>query len=105
MEIETLSELNEYISNGKPTVVKFYASWCKPCKDLNPVWEDLKILHPEVNFLTADADSAGELVDKYEVMSLPTVVTFQGGDVPWEFIGGASAATMTSAVESIAGSV
>lgn len=61
----------------KPTVIDFYASWCKPCKDLTPLLEKAKAQYGDkVKFMKVDVDDPNneQIVEQYEVSPIPTVV-------------------------------
>ena len=55
-------------------VLDFYADWCGPCQMLKPVIEEVKAEHPEVEFVPVNIDEEQEMAEKYEVMSIPTLV-------------------------------
>ena len=55
-------------------VLDFYADWCGPCQMLKPVLEQVEKEHPEVEFEAINIDEQQELAEKYEVMSIPTLV-------------------------------
>lgn len=67
---------------SKPTVIDFYASWCQPCKQLEPLIEKAKSEYGEqVNFLTVNVDDPNneQIIDQYGVSPIPTLV-FLGPD-------------------------
>ena len=55
-------------------VLDFYADWCGPCQMLKPVIEEVKAEHSEVEFVPVNIDEEQEVAEKYEVMSIPTLV-------------------------------
>jgi len=58
-------------SNNK-TVVKFTASWCKPCHNIQPFYEQKSTENPGYNFLLVDVDELDGIASKYNVAMLPT---------------------------------
>jgi thioredoxin 1 len=76
IEVESLEDLKKVLAEGKPVVLKFYASWCAPCKKIAPLFGELRSKYPELNFVAADADSAEEIVSKYEITGLPSTALF-----------------------------
>lgn len=56
-------------------ILKFFGSWCNPCKDLSKNLEDAGIEHKSI-----DVDENEELTEKYNVMSVPTIVVLDEDD-------------------------
>jgi putative thioredoxin len=75
-------------SQNIPVVVDFWATWCQPCKILDPVLEKL-ILEANGNLRLArvDTDDNPNLAIRYGVHSLPTIKAFSQGQVVSEFVG------------------
>lgn len=62
------------------TLIDFWASWCPPCKVMNPVVEELeKEFAGKVEFVKYDVDQNAEAAGKYGVMSIPTYVIEKDG--------------------------
>jgi len=62
---------------SKPTVLDFYASWCQPCKQLEPLIAKAKSEYGEqVNFVSVNVDDPNneQIVDQYGVSPIPTLV-------------------------------
>jgi thioredoxin 1 len=62
---------------GKPTVIDFYATWCQPCKQLEPLIEKAKTEYGEkVNFMSINVDDPNNeaLIEQYGVSPIPTLV-------------------------------
>lgn len=56
-------------------ILKFFGSWCNPCKVLSKNLEDAGIEHKSI-----DVDENKELTEKYNVMSVPTIVVLDEDD-------------------------
>lgn len=62
------------------TLVDFYADWCGPCKMIAPVLEDLASEYEgKVSIVKLDADAHPEVLSKYGVRGLPTLMMFDNG--------------------------
>jgi len=65
-----------------PVVVDFWASWCAPCVQFSPIFEQAAAgWEPRVRFIKVDADSTPNLSQKYGIRSIPTIALFHKGEV------------------------
>lgn len=65
----------------KPVMVDFYAEWCGPCKLAAPVIDKLSGEYNDKAVIAkVDVDENRELAQKYDVMSIPTVIIFKNGE-------------------------
>lgn len=70
----------DVLKSNKPVIVKFYLNGCPPCNRMKPVFENLASeLAGKVEFIEIEANSFGQLSDKYGIQSAPTFVFFAGG--------------------------
>lgn len=72
------NEFEKEIEKGK-VLVDFYASWCGPCKMLSPVIEDFSEKYSDIKFLKVNVDNELQLAQKFNVMSIPTLILFEDG--------------------------
>lgn len=59
-------------------VLYFTAEWCNPCQRTKPIAEEL-LKEGLVDFVFVDVDSEVELVQKFEIKSVPTYILIQDG--------------------------
>lgn len=77
----------EVLQSDKTVLIDFWASWCGPCKMLAPVIEELAEEVQDAKICKIDIDEQPELAEKYDVMSIPTLVVFKNGKVVRQAVG------------------
>ncbi len=77
----------EVLQSDVPVLVDFWASWCMPCKMLTPVIEELAEEAEGYKVGKVNVDEEPELARQYNVMSIPTVLVFKGGQVVKQSVG------------------
>ena len=71
---------SEVLKCDVPVVVDFWASWCGPCRMIAPVTEKLSGEYADrVKFCKLNVDENPEMARKYQVMSIPLLLFFEGG--------------------------
>lgn len=80
----------EVIKSDVPVIVDFKAEWCGPCKVLKSTVEEIAEERADVKVVSVDIDEEEDLVDEYEVFSIPCLVAFKGGSEVGRSIGLAS---------------
>jgi thioredoxin 1 len=82
IEINEETFENEVLQAKTPVVVDFSAVWCGPCKMLEPVVEELASdWDGQVKFVKLDVDHSPSIAMNYQVMGVPTLMLFKGGEV------------------------
>lgn len=93
---------NEVIKSEMPVVVDFWAPWCGPCRRLAPVTEKLADNYAgKVKFCKLNVDENPEMSMKYQVMSIPTVLFFKGGEQKDSSLGAVPEAMLQPKVEAL----
>lgn len=78
--------LNDLIKDGK-VLVDFFATWCGPCKMLGQELEELDSSRSDFKIVKIDVDDFPDLAREYGVMSIPTLVYFNNGQMIKKEIG------------------
>lgn len=78
--VKIVTEVSEIPQQGA-VVVDFFATWCGPCKRIAPFFEQLVDEYVGVTFLKVDVDESAELVDVYNIQSMPTFVFLKDGKI------------------------
>jgi thioredoxin 1 len=67
------------VSSAKKCLVDFYATWCGPCKAMNPVLESVETELGSDLIYKIDVDKNRDLVEKLGIRSVPTFIFFENG--------------------------
>lgn len=77
----TSAEFDELVlKNDKPVFVDFFATWCGPCKMMEPVLEKASEEVPDVDFVSIDTDEAEDLALSYGITNIPCMIFFKNGE-------------------------
>ena len=82
----TEKEFEEKVKSGK-VLVDCYAPWCGPCRMLSPVIDELAKEVTDYTFYKLNVDDAEEVAIKYGIMSIPTLLIFENGNLKNTMVG------------------
>ncbi len=81
-------------------VLDFGATWCRPCKKLDPIMEELAQQYEgKAKIRKVDVGVARGIAEKYRVLSVPQILFFKNGNVVEHFIGLVSKAKLVESFE------
>ncbi|MFH0971596.1 MAG: thioredoxin [Candidatus Micrarchaeota archaeon] len=69
----------EVLQSKEPVVVDYWASWCGPCRMMAPRFEELSNEMAGVKFAKLSTEESPEIAERFEVMSIPTIILFKDG--------------------------
>ncbi len=72
---DTIDEIEGY------ALVKFWASWCGPCKRYAPTFDKFAEENPAVKCFSIDAEKEQGLCEEYGVSSIPVTLVFKNGEL------------------------
>lgn len=84
-EVQYVNEADfqkEVLNEEKPVLVDFTAVWCQPCRMVDPIVKQLAAdWEGKVKVVKLDADQNPNLLTKYGVLGIPTLMLFRGGEI------------------------
>ena len=79
---------DEVEKSNEIVLVDFYADWCGPCKMMSPIIDEIAEENLEnVKVGKVNCDENMELTEKFEIMSIPTILVFKNGEITNRFVG------------------
>ena len=69
----------EVLQSELPVLVDFWAPWCGPCRMMGPIIEELAEENLELKVCKLNVDEASDIARKYEIESIPTLISFTNG--------------------------
>jgi thioredoxin 1 len=95
---------DDVLTSEKPVLVDFWATWCGPCKMVAPVLEEIAAEHPDkITVAKLDIDANPGVARDYQIMSIPTMILFQGGKPVKQIVGAKPKAALLTDLSDVLG--
>lgn len=92
------SEFDRLVESNDHVLADFYADWCGPCQMMEPTIENLA-KNTDATVVKVDVDEGTSVASRFDVASIPTVLTFDNGTLTSRLIGVQDEDTLRAALE------
>ena len=93
---------DDVLTSEKPVLVDFWATWYGPCKMVAPVLEEIASEHSEkLTVAKIDIDANPGIARDYNIMSVPTLLLFQGGRPVKQIVGAKPKAALLNDLQDV----
>ncbi len=90
MAIVNITNVNfkeEVLDSDKKVLVDFWAPWCGPCRMVSPIVDEIAQENSAIKVAKINIDEQPQLASEYGVMSIPTLMVFENGEVADKAVG------------------
>ncbi|MFI3328706.1 MAG: thioredoxin [Rikenellaceae bacterium] len=98
----TQENFAEVIASEQPVVIDFWAEWCGPCRTISPIIDELATEYEgRIIVAKCDVEENDDIVSKYGVRNIPTIIMLKGGELVDKHVGAASKDDLKAKLEAL----
>jgi thioredoxin 1 len=89
---------NEVLQSVEPVLVDFWASWCGPCRAMNPI---IEALARDFKVCKVNVDTNPQLAAHYQISSIPALLVFKEGRIAARHVGVTAEAVLRAELQGL----
>jgi len=102
MRVTTRNFDKEVLNSEIPVLVEFWASWCPPCKVMEPILHRLEIEYEgRMKIVTINVDQNPRIAFRYQIKGLPTFMIFKNGKIIYRSVAAKSETQLRRIIEKV----
>ena len=93
------SNFDALVKENKKLLIDFYADWCGPCRMVAPIIHEIAEEREDITVGKINVDENMELAMQFGIVSIPTIIVMENGEVAEKMVGARSKSEIIAAIE------